>query len=68
MYVRDPDTHELPAPLVREWTMMKESMERAKQREALQKESPVSEKPTSKEKGKKLKYIKRLIMTCGKNT
>ena len=57
MYVRDPDTHELPAPLVREWTMMKESMERAKQREALQKESPVSEKPTSKEKGKKLKYI-----------
>jgi len=32
----------------------------------LQKESPVSEKPTSKEKGKKFKYIKRLIMTCGK--
>jgi len=55
-YVADPHTEELPAPLVREWQMMKESMERAKKRDSLPKDSPSSEKLTSTEKGKNKIY------------
>jgi len=50
--VADPYTEELPAPLVREWQMMKDSIERAKRRDSVAKDPPSSEKLTPAEKGK----------------
>jgi hypothetical protein len=55
-YVADPYTEELPAPLVREWQMMKESIERAKKRDSVPKDPPSSEKITPAEKGKNKVY------------
>jgi len=43
-YITDPHTNDLPAPLVREWEMMAESIARAKERASAQKAS-------TKEKG-----------------